>query len=99
MNDFKITPIEQEGQRVLTTAQLAEAYGTDSKVITKNFNRNITRYIESKHFYCLKGDALREFKTAKRQIDVLPNCNTARKMCKSSLVCKKQNAELKPFST
>ena len=76
MNDFKITPIEQEGQRVLTTAQLAEAYGTDSKIITKNFSRNSDRYIEGVHFYRLTGNALREFKTAKRQIDVLPNVNT-----------------------
>ena len=77
MNDFKITnPIEREGQRVLTTAQIAEAYGTTSKVITKNFNRNSDRYIEGVHFYRLTGNALREFKTAKRQFDVLPNANT-----------------------
>ena len=45
MNDFKITPIEQEEQRVLTTAQLAEAYGTDSRIISNNFNRNKDRYM------------------------------------------------------
>ncbi|MDE5771146.1 MAG: ORF6N domain-containing protein [Ruminococcus sp.] len=61
MNDFKITPIEQDGQRVLTTAQLAEAYGTTSKVISNNFNRNIDRYIESVHFYRLTGEEKREF--------------------------------------
>ena len=42
MNDFKITPIEQEGQRVLTIAQLAEAYGTTTKTITDNFNVSST---------------------------------------------------------
>ncbi|MDE6426325.1 MAG: ORF6N domain-containing protein [Ruminococcus sp.] len=61
MNDFKITPIEQEGQRVLTTAQLAKAYGTTSKVISNNFNRNKDRYIEGKHFYRLTGEEKREF--------------------------------------
>ncbi|MDE5770799.1 MAG: ORF6N domain-containing protein [Ruminococcus sp.] len=61
MNDFKINPIEQGGQRVLTTAQLAEAYGTDSKVISYNFNHNKTRYIEGVHFYCLTGKELKKF--------------------------------------
>ena len=61
MNNFKITPIEQEGQRVLTTAQLAEAYGTTVDTINRNFNRNKSRYIEGKHFYRLTGNELKEF--------------------------------------
>jgi phage antirepressor YoqD-like protein len=55
------TTIEQSGQRVLTTAQLAEAYGTDSRVISNNFNNNRDRYAEGKHFYLLTGDELRAF--------------------------------------
>ena len=61
MNEFKITPIEKNGQRVLTTARLAEAYGTDSDVISKNFNNNKSRYIEGVHFYRLTGDELKAF--------------------------------------
>ncbi|MBO5103744.1 MAG: ORF6N domain-containing protein [Ruminococcus sp.] len=61
MKNLKINPIEQSGQRVLTTAQLAEAYETDSKIIIKNFNRNKSRYIEGVHFYCLTGNKLKEF--------------------------------------
>lgn len=61
MTDFALTPIEQCGQRVLTTAQLAEAYRTTEKRITENFNRNKDRYTEGKHFYCLTGDELKEF--------------------------------------
>lgn len=38
MNEIKV--IENNGQRVLTTVQIAELYGTDSKVISNNFNRN-----------------------------------------------------------
>ncbi|MDE6666293.1 MAG: ORF6N domain-containing protein [Ruminococcus sp.] len=73
MNNFKITPIEQGGQRVLTTAQLAEAYGTDRKVISYNFNHNKTRYIEGVHYYCLTGEELK----AIREIHELPkNINT-----------------------
>lgn len=54
--------IEYKEQRVLTTQQLAEAYGTDSKTISNNFTRNKERYTEEKHFYCLEGENLQAFK-------------------------------------
>lgn len=60
MNTPKI--IERAGERVLTTAQLAEAYETDVKEISYNFSNNKNRYVEGKHFYCLTRDALRKFK-------------------------------------
>lgn len=60
--------IEQNGQRVLTTQQLAEAYGTDVERIQVNFNRNKDRYKEGKHFILLQGEELRQFK-ATYQID------------------------------
>ena len=73
MTDFQLSPIENEGKRVLTTAQLAEAYGTTNKVISYNFNHNKERYTEGKHFYCLTGDDLK----AIREIHDLPsNINT-----------------------
>ena len=55
--------IEKNGERVLLTSQLAESYGTDVRTISNNFNRNKERYTEGKHFYCLAGDELKEFKT------------------------------------
>lgn len=61
MEDLKIT--EYKDIRVLTTQQIAEAYKTDSKVISNNFNRNKERYTEGKHYICLEGQALKEFKT------------------------------------
>ena len=66
--------VEYKNIRVLTTQQIAEAYKTDSQVITNNFNRNKERYHEGKHYICLTGDELREFR-AKNQNDVLPNAN------------------------
>lgn len=72
MND--IQKIEYNGILVLTTQQIAEAYGTEQQIVTNNFNRNKDRYIESKHYICLKGDELRSFR-AKNQNDVLPNAN------------------------
>ena len=53
--------IEYSQQRVLTTAQVAESYKTDSKVISNNFTRNKSRYTEGKHYYCLTGSKKREF--------------------------------------
>lgn len=66
--------IEYRNVRVLTTQQLADCYGTEIQVVTNNFNRNKDRYKEGKHYICLKGDELREFR-AKNQNDVLPNAN------------------------
>ena len=63
-----LTVIERENQRVMTTAVLAEEYNTTSDVISKNFNRNKDKYVEGKHFYCLEGEELKEFK-ANGQID------------------------------
>ena len=61
MTGFKLNPIENKGKRVLTTAQLAEAYGTTVDTINRNFNRNKDRYTEGKHFYCLTGEELKNF--------------------------------------
>jgi hypothetical protein len=60
MNYLK--PIKLNDQRVLTTALLAEAYGTDNKSISNNFNNNKNRYKEGKHFFLLEGESLKEFK-------------------------------------
>ncbi|MBT2627156.1 phage antirepressor KilAC domain-containing protein [Bacillus sp. ISL-32] len=69
-----LTVVEQNGQRVLTTAQLAEAYGCDNNRIVQNFSRNKGRYQEGKHFMCLEGQELKEFR-AKCHFDILPNLN------------------------
>lgn len=64
----KLTVIEQNGARVLTTQQLAEAYGTDEKRISENFNRNKDRYTVGKHYIMLQGEQLKEFKLTNPQI-------------------------------
>lgn len=57
----KQPPIEWGGQIVITTAQLAQAYGTTAKNVTKNFNRNKERFEVGKHYFALQGDELKEF--------------------------------------
>lgn len=53
----------KEGQTVITTAQLADVYGTTAKNITNNFQRNKDRFIKGKHYFILQGEELREFKS------------------------------------
>lgn len=67
--DKNLVVIEYKTIRVLTTQQIAEAYGTNTDAITKNFNRNKEHYIDGKHYICLEGDDLKEFKT-NGQIDL-----------------------------
>ncbi|MBC9786511.1 phage antirepressor KilAC domain-containing protein [Heliobacterium chlorum] len=61
MTNLSLQVIEQQGQRVLTTTQLAEAFGTEAVIISNNFNRNKDRYTEGKHFFTLEGKAKRDF--------------------------------------
>jgi hypothetical protein len=55
-------PIEFKNQRIMTTAVLAEQFGTEDKIISNNFNRNIARFVEGKHYYRLEGEELKQFK-------------------------------------
>ncbi|GEC93810.1 ORF6C domain-containing protein [Brevibacillus brevis] len=59
--------LDYRGQRVLTTAQLAESYGTTSDKISYNFNYNERRYQNGKHFFLLAGEELKTFKEANRE--------------------------------
>lgn len=53
--------MEYKGQKVITTAMLAEAYGTSVSYISNNFNRNKSKFIEEKHYFLLKGKELKAF--------------------------------------
>jgi hypothetical protein len=57
----ELTILEHRNARVLTTEQLAEQYGANSKMLSKNFSNNRERYIEGKHFHRLEGDILQQF--------------------------------------
>lgn len=73
MNELTVT--EYKNIRVLTTQQIAEAYETDAKIISNNFNRNKERYIEGKHYICLIGEDLRKFKTNHQNDESLKRIN------------------------
>lgn len=60
--------IEIRGIKVLTTKQIAEAYGVKSDIIGYNFRYNKVRYVEGKHYIMLEGQALKEFKSTNVEI-------------------------------
>ncbi|MEC1104837.1 ORF6N domain-containing protein [Bacillus paralicheniformis] len=72
---MNLSIIEKNNQRVLTTAQLAESYGTDNKRIANNFNENKHRYKQGKHFFLLEGEDLKRFKSESRISGIAPNIN------------------------
>lgn len=74
MND--IQKVEYNGVLVLTTQQIAKAYGTEAKIISNNFNRNKIRYIEGKHYISLTGEEKRRFLNHHQFEDGLKNANT-----------------------
>lgn len=71
----KLQVIEWQNQRVLLTSQLAKSYETTTRRISENFNANKERYVEEKHFYCLEGDALRNFRANTEITDLPSNIN------------------------
>jgi len=67
----QLDKIEQNGMRVLTTAQLAECYETDTRTIKQNFNNNKFHYEEGKHYIRLEGDVLKGFKDKVENFDLV----------------------------
>lgn len=76
VNDKNVLAVEWNGERVITTAQLAEVYGTDINNVQNNFSNNKERFGKGLHYYHLKGSNLRTFKHEVNNIDLVkPNVN------------------------
>lgn len=58
--------IESRGQRVLTSAQIADCYDTTVDCIKQNFHANRNRFVEGKHYIALTGTELKAFKNEVR---------------------------------
>ncbi len=71
MYELKIT--ELNGQRVLTTQQIADGYGTKTRTIIDNFGNNKSRFKEGKHFFLLEGKELKDFKDNNENFGVVGN--------------------------
>lgn len=74
MKQLKV--IEKNDERVLTSAQLAEVFGTDTKTISYNFNYNKSRYEEGKHYFILQGADLKDFKSSREFPDESKQAHT-----------------------
>ena len=71
--DFPIqfATISYDGKKVLTTSQLAQAYGTTVRAISQSFNRSKEHFIEGTHFYRLTGEELRTFKNNPKNVGIV----------------------------
>ena len=66
----ELTVLEHNDIRVMTTEQLAEAYGCDVQHIKQNFNNNKERFTEGKHYFRLEGAELKSFKRQVENFDL-----------------------------
>ncbi len=57
-----LQPIEYQEQRILTTQQIADAYGTTERRISENFNRNKKHYVLGIDYFIVEGEELQDFK-------------------------------------
>ena len=71
VNDKQIVAVEWNGERVITTAQMAEVYGTDVNNVQNNFANNKERFMEETHYYLLTGEELKKFKNLVNNIDLV----------------------------
>lgn len=68
MNELMV--LEHNSIRVMTTEQLAEAYGCAPKQIQQNFSNNRVRFIAGKHFFVLEGQDLQTFRLQVENIEL-----------------------------
>ena len=66
----ELTVLEHNSIRVMTTEQLAEAYGCSPKQIQQNFSNNRVRFIAGKHFFVLEGQDLQIFRLRVENIEL-----------------------------
>ena len=65
----ELTVLEHNSIRVMTTKQLAEAYGCRAIHIQQNFKNNRERFGEGKHYFKLEGADLKAFKDSLENIE------------------------------
>ncbi|WP_302950802.1 ORF6N domain-containing protein [uncultured Selenomonas sp.] len=65
----ELTVLEHNSIRVMTTEQLAKAYGCRAIHIQQNFKNNRERFVEGKHYFKLEGADLKAFKDSLENIE------------------------------
>ena len=68
--------IVYSGVKVITTELLAQAYGSEPKRITNNYQRNKSRFIEGRHFHRVSGRELSDLRTSLRGVQISSKTRT-----------------------
>lgn len=77
MDIQQLAKINYSNQRVLTTKQLAEAYGCPVTNIKENFRRAKKRFTEGVDYFKVTGDALRDLKESVMDVlEEMKNCHS-----------------------
>lgn len=92
MKSNEIKPLVWNNERVLTTKQIAEAYGCKEKQIRQNFNNHKDRYKEGKHYYTLKGSDLKFFKDYVNSMEYVDNIDLVDKRAPHTTIYTKKGA-------
>lgn len=71
INDTQVSIVNFKSIPIVTTEMLADFYGTEPIRIQQNHSRNLSRFIEGKHFFKLIGDELRAFKKALTSLKIV----------------------------
>ncbi len=64
INDTQVSVINFKSVPVITTAMLADFYGTEPIRIQQNQHENKQRFVEGKHFFKIVGQELKDFVTS-----------------------------------
>lgn len=92
MKSNEIKPLVWNDERVLTTKQIAEAYGCKEKQIRQNFNNHKDRYTEGKHYYLLVEEALKQFKQYIKSMNYVDNIDLVAKNTRHAIIYTKKGA-------
>lgn len=72
INDTQVSVVNFKSIPVVTTAMLAEFYGTEPVRIQQNQHENKQRFIEGKHFFKIVGQELKDFVTSLKLVANFP---------------------------
>ncbi|WP_151711253.1 ORF6N domain-containing protein [Acinetobacter junii] len=72
INDMQVSIVNFKSIPVLTTAMLAQFYGTEPIRIQQNQHENKQRFVEGKHFFKIVGQELKDFVTSLKLVANFP---------------------------
>lgn len=71
--EIEVSKFEVRGNLIITTKLLSKIYGCSPKNIKDNFLNHKDKFQESKHYFLLEGEELKDFKRKVDNIDLVPS--------------------------